>query len=513
MLAHFPIAQKDELLTSIFARLAQQMGIKDDKVVLDLLFGNRMVVPSAFLQGHIDQLLKHIGHLWDIEPREIIEKYTYLPLFRPFLAPHRYNILQADLIHSQANPSVSRAGISASIIYWPSSYKICPECWREQHETLGFSYWQRLFQSPGVNACPKHQCVLIDTLLPINSPRRHHFVGANDYQFSTHFSEVATSAELKLADMVKSLFDSKLAYVSPEQWTLYYQQLARDEGIMQGAKIDHKEMVSVVQKFWTDEWLQSQGLALSGQNHWLLGMFRKHRRPFSYLQHFIVWLSLKGASVSLYDEFNCSRSFPKTKRKALSIINTRNTHKRDETRIKWLDILKSSSTPSLKHIRSTKIGARLYFWLYRYDRAWLSNHKPPTVNNYQNSRVDWRKRDLQIVKQLIYIKNEVEEELDGSRHSKSWFSSSIGQKSLIEKKLFKMPLCSLFFARYSETIEEYQIRRLTRIMVQLIEHKDILRPVCEIERLAGLSRKRSRKPAREVLRLDIPAWQRLEAFS
>lgn len=513
MLAHFPIAQEDELLTSIFARFTQEMGIKDDKVALDLLFGNRMVVPSIFLQGHIAQLLKHVGHLWDIDQKEIVERHTYLPLFRSFLSPRRYNTLQADLIYSQANPSMLRTGISASVIHWPSNYKICPQCWLEQHKTLGFSYWQRFFQSPGVNACPKHQCVLIDTLLPVHSTHRHHFVGANHYQCTSHFSEVATSAELKLADMVKSLFDSKLAYVTPKQWTLYYQQLARDEGVVHGAKIDHKGMASVVQKFWTDEWLQQQGLALSGQNHWLLGLFRKHRRPFSYLQHFIVWLSLKGTSVSFYDEINCASSFPKAKRKAPSIIITQNILKRDETRIKWLNILKSSSTPSLKHIRSTKIGARLYLWLYRYDRAWLSNHKPPTVKNYQNNRVDWRKRDLQIVKQLIYIKNEVEEVLDGPRHSKSWFSLSIGQKSLIEKKLSKMPLCSLFFARYSETIEEYQIRRLTRIMVQLIEHKDILRPVCEIERLAGLSRERSRKPAREVLRLDIPAWQRLEAFS
>ena len=41
----------------------------------------------------------------------------------------------------------------------------------------------------------------------------------------------------------------------------------------------------------------------------------------------------------------------------------------------------------------------------------------------------------------------------------------------------------------------------------------VLRPVCEIERLAGLSRARCRKPAREILRLDIPAWQRAAALS
>ncbi len=54
---------------------------------------------------------------------------------------------------------------------------------------------------------------------------------------------------------------------------------------------------------------------------------------------------------------------------------------------------------------------------------------------------------------------------------------------------------SFVFDRYSESVEEYQTRRLSRVMVQLIECNNVLRPVCEIERLAGLSRARSRKPA------------------
>ncbi len=50
-------------------------------------------------------------------------------------------------------------------------------------------------------------------------------------------------------------------------------------------------------------------------------------------------------------------------------------------------------------------------------------------------------------------------------------------------------------------------------MAELKQRNEHLRPVCEIERLAGLSRQRSRKPAREILRLDIPAWQRPEAVA
>ncbi|MEZ9134367.1 TnsD family Tn7-like transposition protein [Vibrio sp. 10N.286.52.B1] len=513
MLTHFPVAQKDELLTSILARFIQQMGIKDDKIALDILFGNRMIVPSPILQGHIAQLLDHVGHLWGVHPKLIVERYTFLPLFKPFVESHRYKALQANLIHSRVNPCLSCAGIPASVIEWPTTYKICPLCWQEQSKNLGFTYWQRLFQAPGVNACPLHQSILIDTYIPIHSTHRHQFVGASSYQCQTCFSEAAGPCELRLSEMVESLLNLKSSSISPAQWTFYYQKLARDVGMMTGARINHKEISDSVRKLCSDEWLNQQGLALCGGNTWLVAMFRKHRRVFSYLQHFIVWLSFLGSSVDLLEELNLARGFPIIEGATHPARATKNIVKRDTIRKQWLGILESSQTESLKKIRTTALGARLYSWLYRYDREWLNVHKPKRSSNYQNYRVDWQVRDRQIAKALLSIKNETEGRIHDPRHSKSWFASKIAKKSMIEKKLYKLPLCSLFFDRYSESVEEYQTRRLSRVMVQLIECNNVLRPVCEIERLAGLSRARSRKPAREILRLDIPAWQRVAALS
>jgi hypothetical protein len=514
MLTHFPIAQRDEMLTSVLARFVQQMGIEDDKVALGILFGNRKVVPSPFLQGHLEQLVQQVGHIWRSSPRKIIEQHTHLPLFRVFLSSHRYNILQTDLVHCSANPSVTRAGISASLVQWPLSYKICLQCWQSQLTTLGFTYWQRLFQSPGVMACPKHRCTLIDTHLPISSPHRHRLVGSSCYQESPLLSECANAHQLKLAEMVEWLFNSNQSYVSPEQWTSYYQSLAREQGVMKGARVDHKGIASLVRNMWSDELMQQQGLQLYGENTWLTAMFRKHRRTFSYLQHFIVWLSLGRESVNFAEEVSRARKSSIMDSPRCLIVAAKNQANRDARRATWLTLLRELKKPhSLKQLRDTALGARLYSWLYRYDRNWLNSHKPLPIKNYKNKRVNWHKRDLQLVKKLIALKNITKENLDDPRHSKSWFSTKLGRKSLLEKKAHKLPLCSLFFDRYSESVEEYQTRRLSRVMVQLIECKDVLRPVCEIERLAGLSRACSRKPAREILRLDIPTWQRVAALS
>jgi hypothetical protein len=513
MLTHFPLAQKDELLTSILARLVHHLGIKDDKVALDILFRNRMVIPSAFLQGHIGELLSQVGHIWHIQPKEIIAQHTHLPLFQSFLPTQRYETLEADLISGHVNPSMSRTGINASLIHWPSSYKICPHCWGNQLELLGYPYWQRLFQSPGLTVCPKHKCRLINTGLTIHSSRRHRFIGAHEHQDVSYLPEAATPYELKLASMVEALLKSKVDYISTVQWTRYYQHLASYVGVMQGARIDHQAIANLVQKRWSIEWLHQQGLDIGRDNTWLLSMFRKHRRAYSYLQHFIVWLSLRDTPINLIEEFSFARTFTTVTTPKKNHVLTKNITKRNATRNKWLNLRQCSTVFSLKQIRGTVIGARLYSWLYRYDRQWLNSHKPEHTANYLNKRVNWISRDLKLAKRLIKINNIAESKLDDPRHSKSWFASTIKCKSLIEKKLHKLPLCNLFFDRYTESIEEYQIRRLTRVMIQLIENKDILRPACEIERLAGLSRKRIRKPAREILRLDIPTWQRIEVFS
>ena len=513
MLTYFPLAQKDELLTSILARFVHQLGIKEDKVALDILFKNRMVIPSAFLQGHIEQLLSQVGHIWNIQPKEIIAQHTHLPLFQPFLPTQRYETLEADLSSGHANPSMSRTGINASLIYWPISYKICPHCWRKQLELLGHPYWQRLFQSPGVTVCPKHQCRLINTGLTIHSARRHRFIGTHEHQPLTYLSEATKPYELKLASMVDILLNSKVDCITTDQWTRYYQKLAKDVGVMNGARIDHRAIANLVQNRWSQAWLLQQGVGMTEDKSWLHSMFRKHRRAYSYLQHFIVWLSLRDTSINLIEEFNFARTFTAVATSKKNHVLTKNTTKRDATRNRWLIFRQFSTSFSLKQIRATALGARLYLWLYRYDRQWLNNHKPEHTANYLNKRVDWASRDLKLVKRLIKINNIAESKLDDPRHSKSWFASTIKCKSLIEKKLYKLPLCHLFFDRYTESIEEYQIRRLTRVMIQLIENKGILRPVCEIERLAGLSRQRARKPVLEILRLDIPAWQRVQIFT
>ncbi len=516
MLRQFPVPHPDELLSSILARFVTRQGITEDKVALDLLFDSRLIVPSALFQGHVHQLLKQVGHLWPATTRQVIESHSPLPLFRPFVGRRTYEQLVGDLSGYRQNHSLLRTGVNASILLWSVSFKICPLCWHHQSSLYGYAFWQRLFQCPGVECCPLHGCLLLDTKLPMQSEHRHHLVGTADMVRAIPVAGVmASDKQIRLAKWVQQLLNpvSGMPDVGLlDKWSCYYHRLATELGFAHGHRIHHQAIHDMVTHYWGLGWLEKQGLGrLTADNDWLTMIFRKHRRPFSYLQHLVCWCALKPELGDIKDVFQSVATLQHGSATPARYHTSKDQSRCVEYRTGWLSM--RQAYPDLKKIRANREGARLYSWLYRYDHQWLQVHKPVPIKHHVNQRVDWKKRDLSTVRRLLAVESSCQNKLEGPRRSRAWFSNQIGVKGFIDKKLHKLPLCQFFFDRYSESVDEYQTRRLACVMDQLIDNDEYLRPICEIERIAGLSRQRCRKPAREILRLDIPAWQRAQALS
>jgi hypothetical protein len=295
MLVQFPVAHEDELLGSVIARFAQRQGLEDDKVALEQLFGSRKIVPSSVLQGHVNQLLANVGHLWTISARDLLEQHTLLPVFQPFVAAKAYDRFVRDLCGEGKNHSMLRTGLNASNIVLPSNFRVCPLCCRDQSRRLGYRYWQRIFQCPGVDACPEHCCLLVDTGIPLQSSRRHRFVGTQAIrQTIPAVSPLGTRKSVLLSSLVVEVLRGEMSTVpNNHQWSRFYRALASQKDLCRGKGVLHKEVAGRVRGCWGAEWLEKQGLSLDADDNWLVSMFRKHRRPFSYLQHFICWLALR----------------------------------------------------------------------------------------------------------------------------------------------------------------------------------------------------------------------------
>ena len=103
--------------------------------------------------------------------------------------------------------------------------------------------------------------------------------------------------------------------------------------------------------------------------------------------------------------------------------------------------------------------------------------------------MDWQRRDIESVRSLIKVNKQVCFDLTLPRKSKKWWMNQTDSVSTIEKNLDKLPLVSEFLNRYSEDVSDYQIRRLSYVLIDSILNNQTLQR-WEILRLAKLSDER-----------------------
>lgn len=498
----FPVPHDDELLVSVLARFVTRQGIRDDKVAVQVLFGSRNIVPSALLQGHIQALLSRIDHIWLISQHEVIQRHSILPFFQSFVEPLRMQTVCSQLIQSDKPDVMTSLGINASNIKWYRYYRYCPKCLIEDQKYLAYSYWRRLFQLPGVLVCTKHSCYLQNSSYKLLPDKRHSFCDASQLipQEESILINVSPNDKLSiLAKVIQQLLNAKTPYVSPMQWTVFYQKCMNDFGLLIRKRPDHNKIRWLLENYWGNDFLVQHGLCLNSENNWLLDFFRKQRRHYSALHHIVCSMALFPSHSFQASIFSAALITEKSSKKKI-YTNNKAIERVDEYRSKWLEI--TAKYAVLKNIRETNEGARVYLWLYRYDNSWLQKRLPIRTRNDVGRQVNWNKRDIQLVRNLIKIRNKNYDNLSIPRMTQTWFIANTNVSWDIVSHLNKLPLCRSFFIKYTESIDEYQIRRVLAIMVKHINMNEPLPKPYEIERIAGLSTKRSRKAVKQILRLD-----------
>ena len=131
----------------------------------------------------------------------------------------------------------------------------------------------------------------------------------------------------------------------------------------------------------------------------------------------------------------------------------------------------------------------------------------------KETRIDWKKRDIEIAKKLLAVEKLYFDDLEGSRRSKAWYSNKVNCRSLLDKKLKKLPLCKRFFMKYSESVDEYQTRRLAQVVVSSIQQGNSGYREHELRRKTSLSMERSRPAAERIIKHELEAWQGHKIFA
>jgi hypothetical protein len=293
--------------------------------------------------------------------------------------------------------------------------------------------------------------------------------------------------------------------ISNAQWTTFYKKFASSQGYLHGRRIDHARIYNAVITFWGKYWLESAGILPSDtETSWLKALFRKHRKSFSFAEHIVAIAAISNGSFSICDAIG--------KASSIVISSEKNIHKKElklitanqlsQDQIEWKQLIEHSS-PKAVRIKNQALYARLY----RNNYDWLMHinslfHAKKVV---VNKRVDWKQRDRKIARELHCVYGELCEDLNAPHLSRTFLIHQLEQRATVEKKLYRLPRCSTLLSLYSESITEYQARRLTRsYLVMLKSGQEIKR--WSLLRQAGLSDERMTDIVAELLK-DILSEQ------
>lgn len=487
-----------ELIYSTVARAGIRLAFESPKQLLDAVFENRQVIATVDLPCHLNAIVNQYSEQ-QLTLQNIIYKHTLFPIYAPFVPEAR----RKQCIKWMGNISQGSVhlslGINASRVPIIDRLRYCPQCLKEQAFQKGEFYWLSLWQIQGA-CCPQHGN-LVESRLDLRSLHRHDFIAPSDV-FCTEWNQVpATSDELFISSKIIELLSTP-PFVSPsyEQWTMFYNELARRNNCIRGEnQIAFDQISEKISLRWPEKFLQQYHLDdLASETSWLRHIFRKHRKSFSYLEHIITIEAFLNTDWSFTDIFTQVKSFKKATTQQNNQIKFQDTNfeiTRAENREKWVGLVQEHGIKPARHLQ-----AALYAWLYRNDKDWLLQTNQNFHQKFipQGTKIDWQKRDLFYVKQLVQLNNTLIWDLDSPRRSMKWWFKQTSNSNTLEKNLHKLPLIQLFLERYSENISCYQIRRLTKVFIDIKINKQSI-PQWRILRKAGLSGERMTSETKRFL--------------
>ncbi len=186
MIGFFPDPYPDELLYSICARFFNQVQYPDKKLVVQELFGSSNVLAVIDLPTHLSCLVVNlpIGNSYTLD--RLIDNQTLLPFYSPFHQPDRVERLREDMRGNGKISIPGRLGMMANSVPSPERLRFCPLCTEDDERQFGEKYWHRIYQVPGVEACPIHAVFLENSNAQVlHRKTRHEYISAQQAIYTT----------------------------------------------------------------------------------------------------------------------------------------------------------------------------------------------------------------------------------------------------------------------------------------------------------------------------------------
>lgn len=130
-----------------------------------------------------------------------------------------------------------------------------------------------------------------------------------------------------------------------------------------------------------------------------------------------------------------------------------------------------------------------YAWFYRNNPGWLETHLPPPLTKGQvkntETRVNWKTRDMEMLLKLKGAYHELLGLPQPVRITSNCLAKTIGQRAVIQRHIDKLPKTAEFLKEVSESVIEFQRRRIAEVTKEIFKRKGSVKK-WEVIREAGI---------------------------
>ncbi len=136
-----------------------------------------------------------------------------------------------------------------------------------------------------------------------------------------------------------------------------------------------------------------------------------------------------------------------------------------------------------------KIAPKIYDYLWKNDLNWFEETLPQRRKRVQHKQIiNWEERDKEYTKLIKSCYNELMQLDKPVRISKSIIGKKLDILSNLEKQIEKLPKSKALLHSIIETVREYQYRRCTKIIDELMEKNETI-SLSKIKNIANISKK------------------------
>lgn len=485
MIMQFPTPYEGELLYSVIARYHLRSGNISWVHTLEDLFGKRTTNATALLPSNIHVLSERLPKNTTLNEKLLVEKHTLYPFYTAFLQKEQALEIYRSILSADGKTIYMQAGIMSSAITQNKYFHYCSKCMQESE--CGEMYWDRLQQLPGKLICLKHGIWLEESSVPLVQYDKCSYVLPNKDNCNLNLvrfvSESIKEEYFQLLNQVQVLLNISPRQFSYSEWTSFYKRKLIEGGYAnRNGRVNQIKLKEYFLNHYSKEFLFNLGIKTT---YWLREITQKHRKSFHPYYH-ILLLNFLGVTVNdifldsqIIKDKKEHKICPQYKNDAVeedtsgdkSNAKVKNKPKIIEKLIQkrqiWLQL--QEQHPKMNKTELRKIQPSVYTYLYRYDQNWLNENSPKCQKRkVVNNRVDWQKRDREVLAKVIKATDELLSRRDNLRRiTIKSLGDETGELALLDKQLNKMPETKAYIDKVKESDDRFRKRRVERMIERM----------------------------------------------